>query len=230
MISTVFDQLTLGSCVSNAVAQAMQMSSVIDGVGKGNVLSRLFLYYNGRVIEGDVPEDNGLTVRDGMKAAVTPGVCLEGVWPYYVANFAVEPPPAAYSSASGSQIKVYQAVPQDIVSMRTCLSQGRSIVVGFTVYDSFESDAVATSGNVPMPDISTEQILGGHSTVIIGDNSGPDQHFSDGKLWPANTFLGQNSWGEKWGLTALAGCFTIPHGYLLDPDLAADFWTIGYST
>jgi C1A family cysteine protease len=37
------------------------------------------------------------------------------------------------------------------------------------------------------------------------------------------TFTVRNSWGADWGQK---GHFTIPYAYLLDTNLADDFWTI----
>ena len=39
----------------------------------------------------------------------------------------------------------------------------------------------------------------------------------------AQRFIVRNSWGPNWGMT---GYFTMPYGYLADPQLARDFWTI----
>src|ERR1700678_1881450 len=76
-------------------------------------------------------------------------------------------------------------------------------VFGFTVYESFESDAVAKSGIVPMPS-STETVLGGHAVMAVGYNDASQR------------FLVRNSWGSGWGM---GGYFTIPYKYLPDANL-----------
>ena len=81
---------------------------------------------------------------------------------------------------------------------------------GFTVYESFESEAVAKTGVVPMPQ-STEKVLGGHAVLAVG--------YDD----PHQRFIVRNSWGSGWGM---AGYFTIPYAYLTDSNLADDFWTV----
>ncbi len=94
--------------------------------------------------------------------------------------------------------------------MKGCLASGYPFVFGFTVYPSFESDEVARSGIVPIPGAS-EQTLGGHAVLAVG--------YDDTK----NMFIVRNSWGSGWGL---AGYFYMPYAYLLDNNLANDFWTI----
>ena len=51
--------------------------------------------------------------------------------------------------------------------MKGCLAAGYPFVFGFTVYESFESQAVAKTGDVPMPRPG-EQVLGGHAVLAVG--------------------------------------------------------------
>jgi hypothetical protein len=64
--------------------------------------------------------------------------------------------------------------------MRGCLAEGYPFVLGFTVYESFESDTVAQTGIVPMPR-SGEQVLGGHCVVALVEKRG-----AKNELKPAN--------------------------------------------
>ena len=50
--------------------------------------SRLFIYYNERVIEGTVGSDAGAQIRDGIKVVAKQGVPPETDWPYDIAKFA----------------------------------------------------------------------------------------------------------------------------------------------
>jgi C1A family cysteine protease len=83
-------------------------------------------------------------------------------------------------------------------------------VFGFTVYESFESAAVAASGQVPMP-APGEAVIGGHAVMAAGYDDTNQR------------FIVRNSWGAGWGKN---GCFTIPYAYLTSAQLASDFWTI----
>jgi len=205
----VYDQGNLGSCTANALAGA------IDFERKKQKLpflspSRLFIYYNERALEDSVASDSGATLRDGMKTVAAQGACAESMWPYDIAQFATLPAAACYTAALLHRTISYARVAQDLTQMKTCLVSGFPFVFGFTVYESFESDAVAQTGKVPMPG-SNESALGGHACVIVG--------YSDA----SQRFLCRNSWGPDWGIN---GYFTLPYPYALNSNLAGDFWTI----
>lgn len=234
LVSRVYDQGQLGSCTSNAINQAMMIGLAIE---KQQVInpSRLFLYYNERVIEGDPGQDNGAVIRDGMKSANVQGVCLDEIWPYDISKFAVQPPVLCYKKALENTISQYLAVQQDLTNMRACIAAGFPFVFGFTVYESFENidgeDTVGKYGNCPMPNLQTESVLGGHAVCCVGYNDGPRITLPNSHGWPSHSFLCQNSWGTDWGLKSSAlGCFTIPYSYLANPNLASDFWTIRFVT
>ena len=56
-----------------------------------------------------------------------------------------------------------------------------------------------------------EKQLGGHAILAVG--------YDDRQ----RRFTIRNSWGSNWGLK---GYFTIPYDYVIDENLADDFWTI----
>ena len=173
--------------------------------------SRLFIYYNERVIEGTVASDSGAQIRDGIKSVGSLGACHEDtLWPYDIAKFADKPPQAAYDDGAQHPAVAYQRVARDLAQMKGCLASGYPFVLGFTVYASFESQAVAQSGHCPMP-APGEEVVGGHAVVAVG--------YDDAGQW----FLVRNSWGTTWGM---AGYFTLPYTYVTQRSLSSDFWTI----
>jgi C1A family cysteine protease len=205
----IYDQGQLGSCTANAIGGAIEFDQRKQGTTEF-VPSRLFIYYNERTIEGTVSQDSGAQIRDGIKSVATLGAPPEQDWPYDITKFAQQPPPNAFADAKQDIVSSYSRVPQLLIQMQGCLASGYPFVFGFTVYDSFESDAVAQTGNVPMPG-SGENVQGGHAVVAVGyDNS-------------RRVFIVRNSWGPSWG--AKGYCF-MPYEYLLTPNLASDFWTI----
>ena len=206
----VYDQGQLGSCTGNGIAGAHQFDQMKQGGPKPFAPSRLFIYYNERVMEGTVQSDAGAQIRDGIKSVAKQGVCPETEWPYNVGQFATKPSAQAFTDAAKYKAVQYQRVPRILSQMKGCLASGFPWVLGFTVYDSFESQQVAQSGVVPMPG-PTEKVLGGHCVVAVG--------YDDSK----QAFIMRNSWGTGWGMN---GYFTMPYAYLLDVNLSDDFWTI----
>jgi len=205
----IWDQGDLGSCTANAIARALQFDQIKQGE-KSFLPSRLFIYYNERVVEGTVRSDAGAQIRDGIKSVAKLGACPEWMWPYDVAKFAVKPSARCYASAPQGAAIRYQTVAQDVGQMRAVLAGNNVIVVGFTVYESFESDRVASTGIVAMP-APHEAVVGGHAVTVVG--------YDDA----TRRFKCANSWGTSWGQQ---GYFTIPYEYLTDPNLADDFWVV----
>lgn len=208
-LPAAYDQGNLGSCTGNGVGFCWQFT-LLREKKPAPLPSRLFIYYMERVIEGTVNQDSGAQIRDGLKAVSKYGCCDEKIWPYVVSRFKNKPSAAAFTSAATHEATQFLSVNQDLNSMLSCLASGFPIVFGFTVYSSFESDAVAKSGILGMPK-ANEEVEGGHCVSLVGYDKAK-------KL-----FLVRNSWGTDWGQD---GYFWMPFDYVLDSNLADDFWTI----
>jgi C1A family cysteine protease len=205
----VYDQGQLGSCTANAIGAAIQFDQQKQGT-PAFVPSRLFIYYNERVIERTVSQDAGAQIRDGMKAVATLGAPPETDWPYDIKRFAVTPPTNAFADAKKDIVNAYTRVAQNLAQFQGCLASGYPFVFGFTVYESFESQAVANNGVMPMP-AADEKVLGGHAVLAVGYDS------------KRRVFIVRNSWGTGWGAK---GYFYMPFEYMLSAQLASDFWTV----
>jgi C1A family cysteine protease len=206
--SSVEDQGNLGSCTAQALVGALEFLEKKDGVTFED-FSRLFIYYNERVMQHTVESDSGATLRNGIKTLKKQGVCSEKIWPYKIKKFKTKPGKKSYKDALNHTISTYRRI-TSTNDMKGCLASGFPFVFGFSVYESFESEAVNRTGIVPMP-AAGERVLGGHAVMAVGYDEGPKR------------FLIRNSWGSEWGM---GGYFTMPYQYLANPNLAADFWTI----
>jgi C1A family cysteine protease len=206
----VYDQGQLGSCTANAIGGALQFNQMKEGLSDIFVPSRLFIYYNERVMENTVDQDSGAMIRDGIKSVSKEGAPHETLWPYVISKFKAKPSPKAYKDALKHRAILYERVTPTIDQLKGCLASGFPFVFGFAVYESFESSEVAKSGIVPMPKPKERQ-LGGHAVLAVG--------YDD----TTSRFIVRNSWGDKWGIS---GYFMMPYDYLTDANLSDDFWTI----
>ena len=206
----VYDQLDLGSCTANALASAFQFEQMKQGM-KGFMPSRLFIYYNERVMEGTVNEDAGAMIRDGIKSMVDLGVCSENMWGYNTENFRTKPCRGCYREAQKNQvIKYLRIADHTLQGVKEALADGYTVSFGITLYESFMTDAVAKSGMATVP-LATEKPIGGHAIKAVG--------YDDSK----QCLIVKNSWGTEWGLK---GYFYLPYWYITTPNAAADFWVI----
>ena len=222
LCSPVRDQKDLGSCTSFSVTALREFlenknKSIIqkffETLFKFNVLSPMFVYYQERVIEGTVNEDSGAEIRDGMKVLNNIGVCPESDDKYDVSKFAKAPTKTALKDAVKYKIASYHSI-NTLNDMKQCLASGYGFTLGFDVYDSFESDEVANTGNMPMPDVNKEQLLGGHAVTVFG--------YKDDLSWAGGGyFIVKNSWGNGWGSK---GYFFMPYAYAQSSHVS-DCWT-----
>jgi C1A family cysteine protease len=205
--SPVEDQGQLGSCTGNAIAGGLEF---LERHARGAYTdrSRLFIYWNERSVEKTVNQDAGAIIRDGVKSVAKLGACDEKLWPYNVRKFKRQPPAAAYHDASARRLTAYERC-TSVEQVRQALAACMPVVFGFVVYPEFESDLVARTGVVPMPDFHNKN-LGGHAVLAVG--------YDD----PSQRLIVRNSWGASWGMK---GYFTLPYAYLFGK-LSDDFWVL----
>lgn len=217
------NQWALGSCTSNAVEEALRYDSILDGSDAGQ-LARLQIYWGERKIEGTLGQgDTGAEGHDGFVVAQQ-GLAPETAWKYEWPGMEQDQPPdetyfdpqrlpeeVVGQSDHYKLTKQVVAVPQNQQAIQAVLSNKQTVAFGFTVYESFESREVASSGIVPMPQHG-EQILGGHEVLAVG-------YLKD----EPNYALVMNSWGDGWGLK---GFFLMPWQMLTDGQIAGDLRTI----
>lgn len=189
--------------------------------------SRLQIYYGVRVIEGDVGQDDGVETRDVLKVLQVTGAAPETAWPFDLKKMFVAPPEAVYQQAENYTVAEYfRLIAAD--DYLACLAQGFPFILGFTVFESLDSDEVAESGVMPLPKPNEKQ-LGGHDVLVVGYDTdffnNPD-FLKSGLLTSQvsnNALLIRNSWGTQWGTKA--GHFWMPLEFAADPTNGGDAWT-----
>ncbi len=210
---TTRDQGQLGSCTAFATTQMVHFVRTKEALPEWRP-SPLFAYYATRKIEGTVRQDAGAEVRDALKSTVDFGVVPEHEWKYKVARFTDKPPTRVFHNARMNQtIQYHRITDGSEQEMKQCFAEGYPFIFGFMVYESFESDVTASTGIIPLPQVNTEQLLGGHCMMAVG------WKMIDGQPY----VICQNSWGEGWGNVGF--CY-LPMAYMTDATLTNDLWTI----
>jgi hypothetical protein len=196
-----YNQGPLGSCVYNAMAGLLEYKH-----GVGTTPSRLFGYWNARYLDGTWQKDAGTSIRQGVKATVNWGWCPESEWPYDVARFAVQPSADCYSHARPHCITQYARISQGHAYIKGALLADDPVAFGFQVWEQYQK--VGADGKVAMP---AGKHLGGHANLIVGWDDAIE------------CYEIRNSYGEGWGDH---GYGWLPYDYVLNPQLASDFWTV----
>lgn len=204
----IYDQGNLGSCTANAIGAAFAFSLRKQSKPVFTP-SRLFLYYNTRVLINSVHTDSGAYIRDGIKTITANGVCPEPQWPYVERMFATLPSKACYREATKHKAVTYQRVAQNLNQLRAVLDAGFPFTIGFYVYESFIRTGY--NGGIARIPSRGEQFLGGHAVLVVGYNDA------------TKMFTVRNSWGTGWGDK---GYFYMPYAYLTNRSLSSDFWVI----
>lgn len=238
----VYDQLSLGGCVANVIAAILEFNelnrpSIGEDSKNSDAVSamrpsRLFIYYFGRLKSGNVQEDSGMMIYDGVGAVSLVGYCPEEVpiwnihnipkvvcWPYDVDKFAEKPPMKSILFARNHKgVNAKRIDGTSLFQLKSALAKGYPVAFGMILFESFESDELRKTGIMKMPDVEKEGLIGGHALAIIG--------YDDTKQIGNETgaFCIRNSWGSMgWGLD---GYFYCLYSVITNPSICMDFWII----
>lgn len=206
----VYDQGEEGSCTAHAGAGLAEFLTLKLGL-PDFIPSRQAIYWWERAREGDTADDTGASLADMAAVLGTNGCPHEDLWPYIISQMAVQPPNNVCVDGLKHLVLDAYEVHQDLNSIKAVLTNGYPVAIGFTVFPSFESQEVTDTGVVPMPG-KHEDPVGGHAVLIVGNDD------------DSGRFKVRNSWGVSWG-GPMHGYFTIPYAYLVNPQLAGDFWS-----
>ena len=83
------DQGQIGSCTANAIAAAIEFDQRKQQLPQPFTPSRLFIYYNERLMEGSVASDSGAQIRDGIKSVAFEGACAENCSKCFLLGYAL---------------------------------------------------------------------------------------------------------------------------------------------
>lgn len=199
----VEDQGNLSSCTGNALANAYETRLKLTQPDMAAELSRLFVYYNERALENTVNEDEGATIRSGIKTLKANGICTETTWPYQEDLWDDKPSEAAYSEGKLRTVLTYERL-MNLDAMRQCLAIKQPFVFGIPIYGDKEpspaNNWTFASGG--------KQLLGYHALCCVG--------YDD----RTKLFLVKNSWGSQWGMAGY--CYVA---YDMMQKEAMDAWT-----
>lgn len=173
-------QYSEGCCVWHGVTAALRYNWIVNGL-QDIPLSRNDGYYRTRLREGTTASDAGCQIHNAIDVAMQEGVCAESLWPYDLTRWMEAPP----DSVAPDRIKHLGleklSVDPEPLAIRTALLLGKPVIIGASIFPSFESDIATATGMIPMPG-STERVLSGHCIDIFrrtstGWNGRPGLHF-----------------------------------------------------
>lgn len=200
----ILDQGSLGACTGYAIASIAQfIERRKSQIHAYYYLDPLYLYYKEREIIGTTSYDSGAYIRDGLKVLLHNGCCTES---RYVGEFTQAPTAEADENATAHKIEAYYRI-GSAAQLKQALAEGIPVAMGIEIYNSFESDEVARTGYVPMPDRGTEYSLGGHAVAAYG--------------YTETHIICRNSWGKSWGDN---GYFYLPWEFL--GRYITDMWVV----
>jgi len=208
IMSPVEDQGQTSACTAHAMV-AMLQALEIKNKRDYHDYSRLFVYANSRIIEDSLDSDCGSCNHDVIQGIKNNGACFESFWPWDLSQITVKPNGNAYNEAKQNLFSEYQSL-DTLYDMKHCLSTGYPFIMGFTVYDYFESGEMEETGILNMPG-PNESAIGGHAVCCVG--------YDDNK----KEVLVRNSWSSSWG--PFGGYFWMSYDYL-SSELCSDKWVI----
>jgi hypothetical protein len=228
----VRDQGQQGSCTAHAGVGVREFLArkYQPSVTPPPVLSPAFLYYLERLMDdfwatnnrwptndellaivktNPAVDDTGSSGRTSLRTMNQFGVCTLDAEPYSDADFTTPPTDAQIAEALLYKSGAYHRI-SIVQDMKSCLASLYVFAIGFTVFQSFESDQMASDG-IWSPDKANESILGYHEPYVIGYDDSVN----------GGSFKVRNSWSAAWGDK---GNFWLRYQDAGDSDILLDAW------
>jgi hypothetical protein len=142
----VSNQGRAGSCVCNALPDAFEILLGLDNPGSVRQLSRRFLYWASRELDGLETMDEGTHIASAAHQLTYVGVCEEQYFPYsdtqeMIVGAEAKPHLSHYTMASANKLAAYYWIEsegqQRVVDVETCVRADHPVVFGTPVSQAF---------------------------------------------------------------------------------------------
>lgn len=204
--SRVRDQESSNACTGFATVSVVEYL-MNQHYAKGFVLSPLFNWYYAKALHGYPDKDEGVWLRNSLKALFSEGVVDEKSYPF-TKNYLVPPSLKDHYIVKDiikwflNEYTRYELVTPSQV--RQVLANDTPVVFALPLNNSFYGN---TTGIISSDKPSNSW----HAMVVVGYDE------------KSETYIVRNSWGDDWGYDGY--CF-IPYLYL--ERYAMDLWAINY--
>ena len=152
-LSPIEEQFTLGSCVGSALASILEYF-YFHTTGQVKIFSRLFIYYNARMMEDELSQrratesDSGADLQFAIVSLIKHGCCEEQYWPFYSHLINIQPNNQAYENGQSYRLNEFSRLSNNIKQLRECLAKGYPFAMAIKIFPSFASNH---HGYISMP-------------------------------------------------------------------------------
>ncbi|CAF1318967.1 unnamed protein product [Rotaria sp. Silwood1] len=212
-LSPIEEQYTFGSCVGNALASILEYFYYYT-TGHIKIFSRLFIYYNARMMEDEISQrnatktDSGADIQYAIVSLIKYGCCEEKFWPFYEYLINKQPNYDAYENGQNYCLNEFSRLSNNINQLRQCLAQGYPFIMAIKIFSSFGSNH---HGYIPMPKKYEKPSQYRHAIICVG------------YIHSERVFIIRNSHGIHWGDH---GYGYLPYEYVIDKILTKDLWAL----
>lgn len=204
----VKDQGQEGSCTAHAATEGGEWI-YRRYFNKQPIFSPQYIYAKELIFDNNFPNDVGSDGNTLCNVVVQNGFCELTSYPYVAGDIRQPDADQDKDAAQWKIVGAYHGIQGSQVALSVLGDPTPwPIEMGFTVYASFESDEVASTGVVPLPQPG-EQVVGGHEVLLVGHDI--SDNFMLRPVGCPPSVLVMNSWNTSWGIN---GFCWMPVEYL----------------